>query len=185
MGGVVGGVPAGGAVASTPSIGASAGGTGTSVTGGVVIGGAGRVAVGSNDVAWTPLPDTGRRSTPVGDVGSAIGAAGASAKRPVLSRAIGAGRGSRSAACTRARPNSVAVDRVSGSGRPARSNTAASGPRSAETGISRSTLFDNVATVESPMNGSWPVTASSRHRHSEYTSLFGPAGTPVACSGDA
>ena len=83
-----------------------------------------------------------------------------------------------------ARPNSATDERSAGSGLPARSNTAASGPRSADTGISLSTRLARVATADSPTNGTWPVTTSSRQRHSAYTSLFVPAGWPTASSGD-
>ena len=66
---------------------------------------------------------------------------------------IGVGRGSLSAARTSARPNCEALNRSAASGRPARSSTAASGPRSADTGISLPIRADSVATVESPSNG--------------------------------
>ena len=79
----------------------------------------------------------------------------------------GVGRGSFSAARTRLRPNSEAVDRSAGSGRPARSSTDANGPRSADTGISRPTRADSVATVDRAANGTAPVTASTRIRASE------------------
>ena len=72
------------------------------------------------------------------------------------------GRGRFSALRTSARPNSAAVDRSSGSGRPARSSTDANGPRSADTGISRPTRADSVATVDRAAKGTVPVTASTR-----------------------
>ena len=56
-------------------------------------------------------------------------------------------------------PNSDAVDRSCGSGRPARSSTEASGPRSADTGISFPIRADSAATVESDLNGNEPVMA--------------------------
>ncbi len=79
----------------------------------------------------------------------------------VATRASGVGRGSFSAAAISAWPSSAAVDRSAGSGRPARSMTEASGPRSADTGIRRSRRFISVATVVSPAKGTSPVTDST------------------------
>ena len=92
---------------------------------------------------------------------------GSSSNSPVTSSGIGAGRGSFSAARTRLRPSSAAVERSAGSGRPALSSTEASGPRSADTGISRPMRADSVATVERAANGTVPVTASTRISASE------------------
>ena len=85
----------------------------------------------------------------------------------VATRASGAGRGSFSAAAMRPCPSSAALDRSAGSGRPARSMTEASGPRSAETGMSRSSRFMSVATVVSPAKGTSPVTDSTSVRANE------------------
>ena len=103
----------------------------------------------------------GRSTPPVGSSGRRS-RFGSSVNGDVTSSGIGAGRGSFSAARTRLRPNSAAVERSAGSGRPARSRTAANGPRSADTGISRPTRADSVATVERAANGTAPVTASTR-----------------------
>ena len=117
----------------------------------------------------------GLTSGPVGSTGwSAPPLSGANSEFARIGN--GAGRGICSADCTSARPNWAAVYRVLGSGRPARSNTAASCPKSADTGIRRSTRLASVATADSPSNGTLPVTASNSARHSEYTSLLGCTG---------
>jgi hypothetical protein len=79
----------------------------------------------------------------------------------------GVGRGRRSAVWISARPSSPAVKRSAAVGRPARSTTEASGPRSADTGISLSTRFMSVATVVSAAKGTWPVTDSTMTSASE------------------
>ena len=87
---------------------------------------------------------------PVGSLGARIAAG--SSKMLGARIGIGVGRGSLSAARTRARPNCDALNRSAASGRPARSSTAASGPRSAETGInlpiSRRQRGDRGVTIE-------------------------------------
>ena len=110
-------------------------------------------------------PAGGRAIPPVGSSGARI-AAGFS-KTLGVRIGIGVGRGNLSAARTRARPNCEALNRSEASGRPARSRTAAKGPRSADTGISLPIRADSVATVESPSNGTLPLTASTRINASE------------------
>ena len=104
---------------------------------------------------------SGRCRPPVGSFGRRSWL-GSSSKRLVTMIGIGDGRGSFSAARTRLRPSSEADERSAGSGRPARSSTDASGPRSADTGIRRPTRADSVATVDRAANGTAPVTASTR-----------------------
>ena len=108
--------------------------------------------------------EAGRSIPPVGSVGRRILDVSKSVAATI---GIGSGRGSASAAATRPRPNSTAEKRSSASGRPARSRTAASEPRSADTGISLPTRAASVDTVESAENGTAPVTASSSERASE------------------
>ena len=107
----------------------------------------------------------GRLTPPVGSSGLRSWSGGVS-NRPVESSGSGSGRGSLEAACSRPLPNSAAVDRSVGSGRPACSSTDASGPRSADTGISLPIRADSAATVESDLNGNVPVTASCSDRPS-------------------
>ena len=106
----------------------------------------------------------GRTTPPVGSSGDRRRSTGVS-KRPVESNGKGSGRGSLDATCTSSLPNWAADERSSASGRPACSSTEASGPRSADTGISRPTRAARAATVESFLNGSVPVTASCNVRH--------------------
>jgi len=72
------------------------------------------------------------------------------------------GRGKVGPACTSARPISAALERSSGSERPALSSTAARPPKSADTGNNLSTRADMVPTTESVKNGTVPVTASTK-----------------------
>ena len=97
---------------------------------------------------------------PVGSFGARIAAG--SSNRLCTRIGTGVGRGSFSAVRTSARPNCEALYRSDGSGRPARSSTDASGPRSADTFISLPIRADSVATVDSPTKGTVPVTASMR-----------------------
>ena len=119
-------------------------------------------------------PAGGRAMPPVGSSGARIAAG--SSKMLAARIGIGVGRGSLSATRTSARPNCDALKRSAASGRPARSSTAASGPRSADTGISLPIRADRVATVDSPSNGTMPVTASTRIRANEYTSVWPSSG---------
>ena len=98
---------------------------------------------------------------------------------------IGVGSGIFSAMPANAFPKSSAVYRSVASGRPARSSGAAIGPRSAETGSSFPTRFDNVMAAVSPLNGNVPVIDSRRVVASEYTSLCALGCSPVAISGAA
>ncbi|CAB4716830.1 unannotated protein [freshwater metagenome] len=94
-------------------------------------------------------------STPCASVGSVVSGrdAAASPNLPRPTTAMGSGLGMNSAAATRARPNSTALKRSSRTGRPARSSTDASAPRSAETGINLFSRADSVATEVSAANG--------------------------------
>ncbi len=122
-------------------------------------------SVGSTGVADAATsagagPAGGRAMPPVGSLGARIAAG--SSKSVAARIGIGVGRGNLSATRTRARPNCEALNRSAASGRPARSSTAASGPRSADTGISLPIRADSVATVESASNGN-----AARHRLDE------------------
>ena len=76
------------------------------------------------------------------------------------------GRGSFSATRTRPRPSSDADERSAAIGRPARSSTAARGPRSADTGISLPTRADRVATVDrSDPEAVWSAVAEVKNGH--------------------
>ena len=142
-------------------------------------GGGGDRRVGRGDGAGDVLGAGRSRGAGTTGVEPTAAAAGTPARAPmavasrllnaalVATRASGAGRGSFSAAAMRPWPSSAAVERSAGSGRPARSMTAASGPSSADTGIRRSSRFMSVATVVSPANGTSPVTASTSTRASE------------------
>ncbi len=126
----------------------------------------------------------GRTTPPVGSSGLRSCSGGVSNKADDRSGS-GSGRGILWATWSRPLPNSAAVARSSASGRPARSSTDASGPRSADTGIRRPTRADNAATVESDLNGSVPVTASCNDRARAYTSARPSTGRPRPCSGAA
>ena len=128
-------------------------------------------------------PAGGRAIPPVGSFGARI--AVGSSKMLVARMGMGAGLGSLSAARTRARPNCDALNRSAASGRPARSSTAASGPRSADSRINLPIRAFSVATVESASNGTLPDTASTRINANEYTSERPSSGLPSACSGEA
>ncbi len=150
---------------STTSGGATGAGSGAAATSGSGTGGslAGTISSGT---AVAPVSASGRARPPVGSLGRRK-RFGSSANTPAATIGMGGGRGSFSAAFTRPRPNSAADDRSAGSGRPARSSTDASGPRSADAGISLPILADSVATVERAAKGTAPVTASTRISASE------------------
>ena len=167
------------AAAAAAALGASvAGPAGAAVGGGTVGGGTVRLLIACGGLLISSVSSVGETGVAEGVTSARSGVAGGRAIPPVGSSGarifavsskmlgarigIGAGRGSLSAARTSARPNCEAVKRSAASGRPARSSTAANGPRSADTGISLPIRADRVATVDSPSNGTLPVTASTR-----------------------
>ena len=95
----------------------------------------------------------------------------------------GAGRGRRSAVWISARPSSAAEYRSAGSGRPARSTTAASGPRSADTGSSLSIRFMRVATVVSAANGTLPGHRLDQHEGQRVDVALAVDGEPLGLLG--
>ena len=126
-----------------------------------------RMRIGSVDAVF----GTGAGISPVasfaGTAGAGTGAETSASNNPVPTTSIGVGRGIFSAACTNAVPSSRGLKRSGAVGRPARSRTCASAPKSALTGSNLPTRLANAAATVSAANGTSPVIASTSMSASE------------------